>query len=221
MIDAGLLVGWTVDAGAAPSIAIVHAALIQAWPTLRRGLDENQRDAARVAHHDASRARRRRTAVVAGFTALSAMAIAMTGLLVAVHRSHAAAEDREAEALAARQAAEDRLARKLKVDEARATAERAIRAADRELERSREDLIQERDAATARALAAERAGHRAEADAQLAERARREALAARDDTERARRALQKALDEERRRLLELERRISRRSHPDPAPIQPD
>jgi serine/threonine protein kinase len=221
MIDAGLLVGWTVDAGAAPSIAIVHAALIQAWPTLRRWIDENQRDAARVAHHDASRAWRRRTAVVAGFTALSAMAIAMTGLLVAVHRSHAAAEDREAEALAARQAAEDRLARKLKVDEARAAAERAIRTADRELERSREDLIQERDAATARALAAERAERRAEADAQLAERARREALAARDDTERARRALQKALDEERRRLLELERRISRRSHPDPAPIQPD
>jgi serine/threonine protein kinase len=211
LIDAGLLVAGTVDGSAGPGIAIVHDALIEAWAALRRWLDENRRDAATADRRDAAPARRRRTAIVAGFTALSAIAIAMAGLVVAVQRSRATAEDQAAEARAARAAAEDRLARKLKADEARAAAERAISAADRELERSREDLTRERDDTAASALAADRARRGAEAGEQLAERARQAAIAARDDTARARLALQKALDQERQRVLELEAAIRSRS----------
>jgi serine/threonine protein kinase len=48
MVDAGLLVSWTFPGSASPSIAIVHESMIQAWPMLRRWLDENQHDAALV-----------------------------------------------------------------------------------------------------------------------------------------------------------------------------
>jgi serine/threonine protein kinase len=174
-----------------------------------------------VIHYDAAQLRRRRTAIIAGFSTLSAVVIAMMVLLVVVQNSRTAAKDKEAEAVAARQTAEQRLDQKVKADAAREVAERATKVAqqetqvvveekkkvDTELDKSKEDLIKERDTANASALDAERAKRRAEDNEKVATRAQKEALAAQDDTARANRELQKALDKEHKRVIELENAI--------------
>src|SRR5215468_1557060 len=78
-----------------------------------------------VIHYDAAQARRRRTAIIAGFTTLSAVVVAMMVLLVVVQKSRTAAKDKEAEANAARQVAEERYTQKVKADEEKAKAEAA------------------------------------------------------------------------------------------------
>jgi eukaryotic-like serine/threonine-protein kinase len=174
-----------------------------------------------VIHYDAAQLRRRRTAIIAGFSTLSAVVIAMMVLLVVVQNSRTAAKDKEAEAVAARQTAEQRLDQKVKADAAREIAERATKVAqqetqvvveekkkvDTELDKSKEDLIKERDTANASALDAERAKRRAEDNEKVATRAQKEALSAQDDTARANRELQKALDKEHKRVIELENAI--------------
>jgi serine/threonine protein kinase len=174
-----------------------------------------------VIHYDAAQLRRRRTAIIAGFSTLSAVVIAMMVLLVVVQNSRTAAKDKEAEAVAARQTAEQRLDQKVKADAAREVAERATKVAqqetqvvveekkkvDTELDKSKEDLIKERDTANASALDAERAKRRAEENEKVATRAQKEALTAQDDTARANRELQKALDREHKRVIELENAI--------------
>ncbi len=174
-----------------------------------------------VIHYDAAQARRRRTAIIAGFTTLSAVVVAMMVLLVVVQKSRTAAKDKEAEAVAAKQVAEDRLAQKEKADRAREAAQAAQKVAEQEkqviteqkavvdveLDKSKEDLIKERDTANANALEAERAKRRAEENEKIAQRAQKEALTAQDDTARANRELQKALDKEHKRVVELENAI--------------
>ncbi|HEX3758105.1 MAG TPA: protein kinase [Kofleriaceae bacterium] len=174
-----------------------------------------------VIHFDAAQARRRRTAIIAGFTGLSAVVIAMMVLLFVVQKSRTAAKDKEAEAVAARQVAEQRLDQKVKADAAREAAERETKVVQQEkqvitqqkavvdvaLDKSKEDLIKERDTANANALDAERAKRRAEENEKIAKTSQKEAIAAQDDTARANRELQKALDKERKRVIELENAI--------------
>jgi len=174
-----------------------------------------------VIHYDAAQARRRRTAIIAGFTTLSAVVVAMMILLVVVQKSRTAAKDKEAEAVAARQTAEDRLSQKEKADRAREAAQAAQAVAEKEkqviteqkavvdveLNKSKEDLIKERDAAKESELEAQHAKRRAEDNEKIATRAQKEALSAQDDTARANRELQKALDKEHKRVIELENAI--------------
>jgi len=78
---------------------------------------------------------------------------------------------------------------------------------DVELNKSKEDLIKERDTANANALAAERAQRRAEENERLAQKSQKEAVAAQDETTKAYRELQKALDREHKRVVDLENAI--------------
>jgi hypothetical protein len=174
-----------------------------------------------VVHQEAAQVRRRRTAIIAGFTTLSTIVVATMVLLVVVQKSRTAAKEKEAEAVIARKDAEERLDQKERADRAREAAERAKKAAeqataviteqkavvDTELNKSKEDLIKERDTANANALAAERAQRRAEENEKLATKSQREAVAAQDETTRAYRELQRALDKERKRVTDLENAI--------------
>jgi serine/threonine protein kinase len=174
-----------------------------------------------VIGHHAAQLRRRRTAVIGGFVALSLVVVATMVLLVIIQNSRAQAEDNAAQAVAAQRVAEQRLDQKLKADRAREAAEQATAVAERakqviteqkaavdsELDKSKEDLIRERDAATASAQLAQHAQLRAETNERLAEKAQSEAVAAKDDTTRANTELQRALDKERKRVSELEAAI--------------
>jgi hypothetical protein len=78
---------------------------------------------------------------------------------------------------------------------------------DVELNKSKEDLIKERDSANASALDAERAKRRAEENEKTATRAQKEAVVAQDETSKANRELQRLLDKEHKRVIELENAI--------------
>jgi eukaryotic-like serine/threonine-protein kinase len=174
-----------------------------------------------VIHYDAAQARRRRTAIIAGFTTLSAVVVAMMILLVVVQNSRTAAKEQEVAANHARQIAEDRLDQKEKADRAREVAQAAQKVAEQktqviteqkavvdvELNKSKEDLIKERDAAKESELEAQHAKRRAEDNEKVAQRAQKEALSAQDETARANRELQKLLDKEHKRVIELENAI--------------
>ncbi|HEY6179538.1 MAG TPA: serine/threonine-protein kinase, partial [Kofleriaceae bacterium] len=174
-----------------------------------------------VIHLEAAQARRRRTAIIAGFTTLSTIVVAMMVLLVVVQKSRTAAKQKEAEAVAAEKVAVERLDQKEKAEAARLAAEKATAAAEKatevitqekavvdvELNKSKEDLIKERDTANGNALAAERAQKRAEENERLAQKSQKEAVAAQDETTKAYRELQKALDREHKRVVDLENAI--------------
>jgi len=89
---------------------------------------------------------------------------------------------------------------------------------DTELNKSKEDLIKERDTATANALAAERAQRRAEANERTAQTAQKAALTAQDETARAYRELQKALDKEHQRVVDLENSLGSKPVPELNPF---
>jgi hypothetical protein len=181
-----------------------------------------------VIHYDAAQARRRRTAIIAGFATLSLIVVATMVLLVIVQKSRTAARDNESKAIAAQRVAEERLDQKEKADRAREAAQVAQQAAeqkteviteekkvvDTQLTESKEDLIKERDTANANALAAERAARRAEDNERKAQKAEGDAVAAREDTAKANRELQKALDKEHARVRELEDAIGSKPIPD-------
>jgi len=185
-----------------------------------------------VTHFDTAQARRRRNAVIAGFATLSAIVIATMILLVVVQKSRTAARDNEVRALAAQRMAEQRLHDKEIADRAReaallakqtAEAQTAVitqqkQVVDSELDKSKEDLIKERDTATANALAAERAQRRAEANERTAQTAQKAALTAQDETARAYRELQKALDKEHQRVVELENSLGSKPVPELNPF---
>ncbi|HEX3480331.1 MAG TPA: protein kinase [Kofleriaceae bacterium] len=174
-----------------------------------------------VIHYDAAQARRRRTAIIAGFSTLSAVVVAMMILLVVVQKSRSAAKEKEADAIAARQTAEQRLDQKEKADRAREAAQAAQKQAEQEkqviteqkavvdveLNKSKEDLIKERDAAKESELEAQHAKRRAEDNEKTAQRAQKEATSAQDETARANRELQRLYDKEHKRVIELENSI--------------
>ncbi|TMQ13825.1 MAG: AAA family ATPase [Deltaproteobacteria bacterium] len=174
-----------------------------------------------VIHYEAAQARRRRTAIITGFTTLSMIVIATMVLLVIVQKSRTAAKENEAKAIAAQHEAQDRLEQKERAEAARLAAEKETKKAVQEtqivtaqkeevsgeLVKSKEDLIKERDTANANAVAAEHAQRLAESNERKAEKAENEAITAREATAQANRELQKQLDKERDRRIQLENSI--------------
>ena len=174
-----------------------------------------------VVSFEAAQIRRRRAAIIGGFTALSAIVVATMILLVMVQKSRTAAKENEAKAIAAQHVAEKELAAKEEALRAEKVAQVAQKAAehktevvteakavvDTELNKSKQALIDERDRANASAEAAKVAARRAEENERKAQKAEGVAVAAREDTAKAYRELQKLLDKEHSRVIELENAI--------------
>jgi hypothetical protein len=187
-----------------------------------------------VLDHEAAQVRRKRTVIITGLAALSMIAIATLVLLVFVQQSRTAARDNTARAIAQQHLAEERLEQKEKADRARVEAEKAETVAVHEtqvvtkekavvateLDKSKEELIKERDNANANALAAQRAQRRADENAHKTARSENEATAAREATAQANRDLQKALDKEEKRRAELEKTIGSKLIEDLKPFIP-
>jgi serine/threonine protein kinase len=167
--------------------------------------------------------RRRRNAIVGGFTALSLIVVATMVLLVIIQKSRTEARDNYAKAEVARQQAESALAEKDKKERERMAAESARKqiadakqTVDIQLGQSREDLekanqelIQERDNATESAKAAQRAQLKAEDSARLAEKAHAEALTQRDRAQAATERAEALYAKEHDRAERLEKEIGK------------
>jgi eukaryotic-like serine/threonine-protein kinase len=269
MVDARLLVVQTLEGGKGSTVEIVHESLLQAWPTLRRWLDENQDDAAlvdqlrvaarqwqqkgfdsgllwrgesaseakkfrvrykgplsdvergfldAVVHFETAQARRRRAAIIGGFTFLSMIVVAAMVLLFIIQKSRAEAKDNLVKAEAAQREAQQNLEGMQKKESERLaeeTEKRKIAAAkvvvDQKFDQSQEDLkmtnaelVKALDVATESAEQAKRSQHHAEENAKRAEKAEGEANVARDEAIKAGRALEIALKAERARVKELQ-----------------
>jgi len=156
-----------------------------------------------VVSYQTSQARRRRAAIIAGFTALSLVVVATMVLLVIIQSSRTEAKDNLVLAETARQDAEQNLQalkqKELERDKEQREKERIAREKGQvdvalgksrgDLEQANVDLVQQRDAATESAKQAQRAQLRAEDNARLAEKAQAEALAS---SERANKATEEA-----------------------------
>jgi len=165
-----------------------------------------------------AQARRRRAAIIGGFTVLSLIVVATMVLLVIIQQSRAEARVNQTKAEAAQKDAEAQLQLAQKRERERDAAEAAKRqiseakvVVDQKLDRSQEDLkvtnaelVKALDVATESAEQAKRAQRRAEDNARAAERAQGEAVSAKDETAKANRELQKALKAEQARVKELE-----------------
>jgi serine/threonine protein kinase len=185
-----------------------------------------------VIHYEAAQARRRRTAIITGFTTLSMIVVATMVLLVIVQKSRTAAKENEAKAITQQRIAEERLDQTIKANAAREAAVAAKvdaekktevvteqkKEVDIELGKSKEDLIKERDNANANALAADRAARRAEENERRATKSETDAVAAREATAQANRELQKALDKEHKRVIELQDSIGSKPITDLPPL---
>ena len=170
-----------------------------------------------VVGHAAARVRRRRVAIIGGFATLSLIVVATMGLLVIIqqsgelaqHNEHKAeiaqrvAETAEQDARRQRDEAERNLQERIAAEQRTTVIAAAKSQVDAELMKSKEELIVERDNATASAEEAVRARQRAEASARSAARAKGEALDAQAETSRANRELATALDNERSRVRQL------------------
>ena len=170
-----------------------------------------------VIRYAAAGARRRRGAIIGGFAILSLIVVATMTLLVIIQKSRELAQHHEQAAQIAQRLAEaaeqdatrqrDEAERNLRdriAAEQRATAiSTAKREVDAELMKSKEELIAERDTATASAQQAMLARQRAEVSARLAATAKGEALAAQAETTQVNRELATALDNERSRVQQL------------------
>lgn len=155
-----------------------------------------------------SRAVRRRRLTSAG---ISLLAVVTSILALVAWGTAREADRRRQEAITARRDAVERLDQKVKADHARETAEQTTAVlseqkavVDSELNKSKKDLIKERDTANVNAQAAKRAQRSAEESEQVAQRAQKEAIAAEDTAAHANRELQRLLDKEHRRVVELE-----------------
>jgi serine/threonine protein kinase len=274
MVDARLLVVQTLEGGKGSTVEIVHESLVQAWPTLRRWLDENQDDAAlvdqlrvaarqwqqkgfdsgllwrgesaseakkfrvrykgplsdvergfldAVVSFELAQARRRRVAIIGGFTALSAIVVATMILLVIIQKSRTEARDNFAKAEISRKEAVTALAEKEEQERQRvkAEAEKVRVEADKkkvdiDLGKSREDLVkanndlmQERDNATESAKLAQRAALRAEESARAAAKAQAEAVVQRDIAVKATQLAEDQAKREHDRAERLEKEIGK------------
>jgi serine/threonine protein kinase len=171
-----------------------------------------------VIHHQSAQIRRRRTAIIGGFTALSLIVVATMVLLVIIQKSRAQAKDNQARAEVAQKQAEasqKEAVHELSVAKAEEAAklaamkkqletQQALTGAELDLAEKNKELITERDNATASAQLAQVAQLRAEENARLAQRSQAEAVTAKDETARANKELQKALKVEQDRVKELQ-----------------
>jgi serine/threonine protein kinase len=176
-----------------------------------------------VVNYETAQIRRRRAAIIGGFTALSLIVVATMVLLVIIQKSRAEAKDNLAQAEVSQKQAEENLEGMQKKERERVAAEDAktkIAAAkvvvDQQLGSAQEDLaetnkklIVERDNATESAKQAQAAQVRAEASARAAERSQNEAVAAKDETTKSNLLLQKANAEKQERIKRLEDQIGK------------
>jgi hypothetical protein len=174
-----------------------------------------------VISHEIAQVRRRRIAVIGGFAALGAIVIAAMVALVIIQKSRAEAKDNLARAEISQKEAEtaqqeaqhqlviaqknlkDRIAAETKT--AQVTEEK--HEVDQELNKSKEDLIKERDNATDSAKQAQAAQLRAEASARAAEKAEAEAKASREVALKAEDKARKLYEKEHDRAERLNQQL--------------
>jgi hypothetical protein len=187
-----------------------------------------------VIRHETAQARRRRAAIIGGFTALSLIVVATMVLLVIIQKSRAEAKDNQAKAEVAQQEAEQNLQGMQKKERERLVAEAAQKEAEtnegvthKKLDKSQEDLVQTNaelvkalGVASANEDQAKRAQRRAEESARVAEKAEAEAIAAKNDAVKANRDLDKALKTEQARVKELQDSIGSKPIERLKPLKP-
>jgi len=176
-----------------------------------------------VIRQDTAQARRRRAAIIGGFTALSLIVVATMVLLVIIQKSRAEAKDNQAKAEVAQREAEDNLQGMQKKERERLVAEAAQKEAEtkegvthKKLDISQEDLrvrnaeLKEAlDVANANEDQAKRAARRAEDSARQAEKAQDEAVASKDIAVKATAAAQAAYQKEHDRAERLEKEVGK------------
>jgi len=185
-----------------------------------------------VVTFETAQARRRRAAIIGGFTVLSLIVVATMVLLVIIQNSRAEARANQAKAEVAQKDAETQLQLAKKRERERDAAEAAKNsiasakvAVDQKLDQSQEDLkvtnaelVKTLNVANEEKDAAQRAQRRAEANARIAKKAQGEAVVAKDETAQANSELQKALRKEQARVKELEDSIGGKPIPELKPL---
>ncbi|MBC7977638.1 MAG: protein kinase [Myxococcales bacterium] len=170
-----------------------------------------------VINYETQQVRRRRAAVIGGFTALSLIVVATMVLLVIIQKSRTEAKSnlakaeiserqaqqnledlqkKEAERLAEEKAKQDALAKQ-------GATETKLKGAEEDLAVTNAELVNALNVANANEASAKRAQARAEDSARLAEKAQGQAVASKDETAKANRELQAALKKEQDRVKEL------------------
>jgi serine/threonine protein kinase len=169
-----------------------------------------------VVRFETAQVRRRRAAIIGGFTALSLIVVATMVLLVIIQKSRAEAKDNQARAEVAQREAEHQLAEVKKaqrqtavVTAAKGEVDVALGRSEVELMKTNAELVEALDAANANEEQAKRAQRRAEANARLAERAQNEAVASKDVAVKATAAAQAAYEKEHDRAERLEKEVGK------------
>ncbi len=170
-----------------------------------------------VIHYETAQVRRRRAAVIGGFTALSLIVVATMVLLVIIQKSRTEAKANLAKAEISERQAQQNLedlqkkeAERLAEEKAKQDALVTVGKTEEKLDIAKEDLavtnaelVKALDVANANEASAKRAQARAEESARIAEKAQTQAVAAKDETAKANRELQAALKKEQDRVKEL------------------
>jgi len=176
-----------------------------------------------VVNFETQQARRRRAAIIGGFTALSLVVIATMVLLVIIQKSRTEARDNLAQAEISERAAQQNLEGMQKKETERLAEEKAKKDAlaakgvvDVQLDQSKEklaetnaELVKALDEATANEAHAKVAQRRAEDSARIAEKAQNEAVSSKDETAKANQNLQRALKAEQDRVKRLQDEIGK------------
>jgi serine/threonine protein kinase len=169
-----------------------------------------------VVRFETAQVRRRRAAIIGGFTALSLIVVATMVLLVIIQKSRAEAKDNQARAEVAQREAEHQLAEVKKaqrqtavVTAAKGEVDVALGRSEVEIMKTNAELVEALDAANANEEQAKRAQRRAEANARLAERAQNEAVASKDVAVKATAAAQAAYEKEHDRAERLEKEVGK------------
>jgi serine/threonine protein kinase len=174
-----------------------------------------------VISHATAQARRRRAAIIGGFTALSLIVIATMVLLVIIQKSRAEAKDNEARAEIAQQEAEHQLQVAQTKERERHLAEAAKKVAEGEttvvqgklgeseeqLRIANTELVKALAEETDSKTRAQRAQIRAEENARLAEKAQEEALASKDVAVKAKDEARRAYEKEHDRAERLTKQL--------------
>jgi len=174
-----------------------------------------------VISHETAQARRRRAAIIGGFTALSLIVVATMVLLVIIQKSRAEAKDNEARAEIAQQEAEHQLKvaqakerERLFAEAAKKTAEGRTTVVQGKLGESEEqlriansELVNALREETESKTRAQRAQLRAEDSARLAQQAQDEALASKDIAIKAKDEARRAYEKEHDRAERLNKQL--------------
>ena len=174
-----------------------------------------------VIYQETAQLRRRRAAVIGGFTVLSLIVVATMVLLVIIQRSRAEAKANEARAEIAQRDAEHQLSVANEKEHQRLAAEAAKRAAEgqttvvqgklgeseEQLRVANAQLVEALAEETESKTRAQRAQLRAEDNERLAEEARQQAQASRDEAVKAQEAVRQAYEKEHDRAERLTKQL--------------